>query len=238
MGFPGSGNGGAGTGYSTGKRTIPFSWHRAGSATLPTWNAAAVVYPGILKRCDNCHVPNAVNFGADGANLLPKLLWSTSVASASGTAPTGPSISSCTPMSAATPPVALANPNLDYALDVCKLYPRDPVTGLPPHVNLISGGAIYGAGFSFNASTAVTTPAAGTTLVESPVSAACFACHDSSLARAHIAANGGTIYGTRNGAYSANVATTYGGRALVNNETCLVCHGMGRDQDAAVVHAK
>ena len=211
VGVPGSGNGGAGTAYSTGKRTIPFSWHRAGTATVPTWNAAAVVYPGILKRCDNCHVPNAVNFGADGANLLPNLLWSTST---TGT--------------------------INYATDATKSYPRDPVTGASPHVNLNSSAStVYGSGFSFNATTQVATAAAGTTLVESPVSAACFACHDSSTARAHIGQYGGTIYGTRADAYSTtNPATTYGGRALDNKETCLICHGYGRDQDAAVVHAK
>jgi OmcA/MtrC family decaheme c-type cytochrome len=237
VGDPGDGTGGAGTAYSSGKRTIPFSWHRDAlpTAVPPGFNAAAVVYPGILKRCDNCHVPNAVNFGANGATLLPNLLWSTSVASASGNAPTGSSITSCTPMSGAT---ALANPTLDYALDVCKLFPRDPLTGLSPHTNLAVGGSAYGSGFSFSASTGLSTAAAGTTLVESPISAACFACHDSSTARAHIAQNGGTIYGTRTAAYSSNTATTYGGRALANGETCLICHGMGRDQDAAVVHAK
>jgi cytochrome c1 len=41
---------------------------------------------------------------------------------------------------------------------------------------------------------------------------------------------GGVMYGAR-------AASTVSG-ALVNKETCLVCHGMGRDQDAAVVHAK
>lgn len=237
VGVPGSGGGGAGTAYSSGKRTIPFSWNRTGTATEPTWNPASVVYPGILKRCDNCHVPNAVNFGASGAALLPNLLWSTSVAAATATAPTGTKITSCTPM---VNSAAVANPTLDYALDVCKLYPRDPVTGLSPFDNLKStaGGAAYGAVFSFNITSATSTAADARTLVESPVSAACFACHDSSTARTHIAQYNGTIYGTRTAAYSSNTATTYGGRALDNKETCLICHGYGRDQDAAVVHAK
>jgi hypothetical protein len=39
-------------------------------------------------------------------------------------------------------------------------------------------------------------------------------------------ANGGTIYGPR----AASLAKPV--------ETCLICHGMGRDQDAAAVHAK
>ena len=210
VGVPGTGSGGAGLAFSTGKRTIPFSWHRAGTATVPTWNAAAIAYPGILKNCDNCHVPNAVNFGTNGANLLPNLLWSTST---TGT--------------------------INYATDATKSLPRDPVTGASPHANLNStASTAYGSAFSFSATTGVSTPAAATTLVESPVSAACFACHDSSTARLHITQYGGTIYGTRTAAYSSNTATTYGGRALQNNETCLICHGYGRAQDAAVVHAK
>jgi OmcA/MtrC family decaheme c-type cytochrome len=53
---------------------------------------------------------------------------------------------------------------------------------------------------------------AGTNLVNSPISAACFACHDTDIARSHMESNGGTIYDTR-----AN--------ALTRTETCLVCHG-------------
>jgi OmcA/MtrC family decaheme c-type cytochrome len=225
VGVPGTGAGGAGLGYNSGKRYIPFSWHRAGTATVPTWNAAAMVYPGILKRCENCHVPNAVNFGASGSSLLPTLLWSTSAARGSLTA-TAP---------------AIANPYLDYDLDTVKAFPRDPVTGASPYPNLISasgGTTTLGVAFSFAASTGVSTAAAGTTLVESPVTAACFACHNANTARLHMTQYGGVIYGTRTANYTSVVNTTYGGQALNNQETCLICHGMGRDQDAAVVHAK
>ena len=221
VGNPGSGSGGAGTGYSSGKRTIPFSWHRD---QLPSvaggFNAAATVYPGILKRCDNCHVPNAVNFGINGATLFPNLLWSTS-----------------------------ATGKYNAAGDTVKAYPRDPVTGLVKYFtadNVVN----YGNLFSFtpagsvvpkittaagsNNSNALTIagsggviiPADTATLVESPVTAACFACHDSSTAKSHFTTYGGVFYSPR------------GSATLVNNETCLICHGYGRDQDAAVVHAK
>jgi OmcA/MtrC family decaheme c-type cytochrome len=53
---------------------------------------------------------------------------------------------------------------------------------------------------------------AGTNLVNSPIAAACFACHDTDTARSHMEINGGSIYATR---------TT----ALATTETCLVCHG-------------
>ena len=53
---------------------------------------------------------------------------------------------------------------------------------------------------------------AGTNLVNSPIAAACFSCHDTDTARSHMELNGGSIYATR----TAALATT---------ETCLVCHG-------------
>ena len=83
----------------------------------------------------------------------------------------------------------------------------------------------YGAGFSFNAATGVGTAAAATTLVNSPISTACFACHDSVLARAHIEINGGSIYSPRS-------------VALPKVETCMVCHDTGRIADIKVMHAK
>jgi OmcA/MtrC family decaheme c-type cytochrome len=212
VGVPGSGAGGAGTGYSSGKRYVPFSYKRdKAPGVAGGFNAAAVVYPGILKRCDNCHVPNAVNFGANGSALLPTLLWSTSAA---GT--------------------------LNAATDTNKVFPRDPVTGALMY-NIAPVSTNYGVGFSFTPEGSVasgslapaggtTVNAAATTLIESPVTSACFACHDTSVAKAHMTQYGGVMYGARSASTSAG--------ALVNNETCLICHGMGRDQDAAVVHSK
>jgi OmcA/MtrC family decaheme c-type cytochrome len=55
----------------------------------------------------------------------------------------------------------------------------------------------YGAGFSYNVATGVTTPAAGTTLVKTPITAACSACHDAPTAIDHMRANGGHFYDTR-----------------------------------------
>ncbi len=63
-----------------------------------------------------------------------------------------------------------------------------------PYVTLDTN---YGSGFSYNAATGVTTPAAGTTLVTSPITAACSACHDSTIAQDHMKANGGAIYKPR-----------------------------------------
>jgi OmcA/MtrC family decaheme c-type cytochrome len=245
VGSPGSGAGGAGLSYSSGKRYVPFSWARSGTATALTWNAASVVYPGILRRCENCHVPNAVNFGATGPALLPNLLWSTS-----GTG---------------------KYKYLATADDASRAYPRDPVTGAVIYItadntwnygNLFSYTPVGSVVASYTPSTGgtagtATSPvlaaapdsakpydgifiaASPQTLVESPVTAACFACHDSGVAKTHMDQYGGVMGGA-----SATFATgkgtraSNGGATLVNKETCLVCHGMGRDQDAAVVHAK
>ena len=83
----------------------------------------------------------------------------------------------------------------------------------------------YGAGYSFNTATGAITEAAATTLVTSPITAACFACHDNTQSVAHMRGNGGSIYATRSA-------------ALGTLETCMVCHDTGRIADIKVMHAK
>jgi OmcA/MtrC family decaheme c-type cytochrome len=87
----------------------------------------------------------------------------------------------------------------------------------------IAVGVDYGNGFSFNATTGVTTPASASTLVISPTATVCSACHEEDLN--HIRSNG-AFYKSRS---TAIPGTT---------ESCLNCHGSGRSQDIAVVHAK
>jgi len=69
----------------------------------------------------------------------------------------------------------------------------------------------YGTGFSFSAATGVTTAAASTTLVMSPIATVCFACHDSDVAKQHMESNGASFYKDR---------TT----ALPKLEQCMFCH--------------
>jgi OmcA/MtrC family decaheme c-type cytochrome len=237
VGAAGNGLGGAGPMNSDGKRNIPFSWARSSS-----WNAATVVYPGILKKCDNCHVRDAVNFGtAAAATAVPNMLWSTSAVN-----------------SVSTATATMGNlVNFDVAKDTVFAYPRDPVNGsaTASYVTYIKadGTKNYGNVFAFipqgstqgkyikSDGTAVlpalvTTPNGMTveadpeTLVESPMTSACFACHDSGNAKNHMKLNGGVIYGRRGD-------SVVNGR-LENKESCLICHGKGRDYDSAVVHAK
>lgn len=90
-----------------------------------------------------------------------------------------------------------------------------------------ANGGIYGSGFSYSTTTGavVTTEAAATTLVSSPTAAACFSCHDTSLARAHMESNGGSVYAVRS-------------TALANTEQCLLCHGTGKVADIKAMHIK
>jgi hypothetical protein len=59
--------------------------------------------------------------------------------------------------------------------------------------------------------------------VSSPISAACFSCHDTSTAKNHMTTNGGAIYAPR-------------GAGFVNGEACLACHGAGKVSDAVAAH--
>jgi cytochrome c553 len=104
--------------------------------------------------------------------------------------------------------------------------PQDPARSLEPQqAKYLDLDVNYGTNFSFNAGTGVTTPAAATTLVTSPIATACFSCHDSIASRAHIEANGGSLYQPRS-------------TALAKIETCMVCHETGRSGDIRAVHKR
>ena len=68
-----------------------------------------------------------------------------------------------------------------------------------------------------------------TDVVTTPWTSSCLSCHDRQAAKAHMAINGGQINVARSAALPA-------GRALEDVESCAVCHGPGRDKDAAKVH--
>jgi OmcA/MtrC family decaheme c-type cytochrome len=182
--------------HAKAKRTVKYNWH----AVSPTDGYWEIGYPGVLKDCEACHVPGTSDFSATAsAAALPNRLYRTTV---SGTL-----------ASTSTSAFAFA-------------APQDPLrTANNPQTKYFDLDVNYGTGFSFNAGTGVTTPAAGTTLVTSPISTACFSCHDSKLSRAHMEVNGGTLYGTR----SVGLATT---------ETCMVCHEVGRVGDIKAVHKR
>ena len=144
---------------------------------------------GVLKNCEQCHLPGTVNFANTGGSAITPLYTTTSAGTSTGVTTAGPGgIDNSWAIS------PYINPALDY--------------GLPPSVS---------------ASGVVDTSTAATNLVNSPIASACFSCHDTSLAKAHMVSNGGSVYEARS-------------TALLKTETCLICHGVGRVADVAVVH--
>lgn len=191
-------------------RTVDFTWH----ATCPTGTSYAagtctkdnadefgdVTYPGVLNNCLQCHKPGTFDFSATAsAAALPKLLMTTV-----GTGTYAADITT-------SPYVTLAT---DY--------------GTPFSTSNMTSGTGPGGVACTTAAPCVCTldkpcDAAGTTLVKSPITAACSACHDSPTATGHMKQMGGTFYGTRTA-------------ALAQTESCMMCHGPGTIAAIADVH--
>jgi OmcA/MtrC family decaheme c-type cytochrome len=84
----------------------------------------------------------------------------------------------------------------------------------------------YGSGFSFAGATGAATEAVGTTLVITPVTAVCSACHDAQPQLDHMKANGGRFYAPRSEVLAPGAA----------QEQCLQCHGPGTVAAIGRVH--
>lgn len=123
-----------------------------------------------------------------------------------------------------------AIPNMELTTVATGKYDSNPLTNstfytLSPYITA-DNVTDYGAGFSYNAATNVTTQAAGSTLVLSPITGACSACHDAPTAIAHMKQNGGQFYATRSSVLGQGAST----------EQCMICHGPGRTAAIGVVH--
>jgi OmcA/MtrC family decaheme c-type cytochrome len=70
-----------------------------------------------------------------------------------------------------------------------------------------------------------------TDVVVTPFAAACVSCHDSTPSKAHISIMGGALNVTRAAAQPTP-------RPLEDVESCVVCHGPGRDFDTEKVHKR
>ncbi len=113
-------------------------------------------------------------------------------------------------------------PNLLYRCEACHkpgTYVAVPAGALPT-TDVTPATALLGSTV-FYSRISLPNP---TDIVISPYSAACVSCHDSSLAKGHMATNGGVINEVRT-AFTAGT------------EQCAICHGAGRSEDAAAVHA-
>jgi len=197
--------------HGASERSMGFNWH-AGCPTGTTFAAgtctkdnadpyyAKVTYPGKLNNCLQCHKPGTYDFSAaPSAAAVPNMLMTTV---GTGTY-AAPDIS-------VSPYVAVG---VDYG------------TGYST-ANLTSGtkdGVACTTAAPCACTLASPCNASATTLVESPITAACAACHDSPTYLEHMRQMGGTFYGTR-------------ALALAKTETCLLCHGPGAAAAIADVH--
>ena len=203
--------------HSGSKRTTPYTWQ----ASHQYWD---VTYPAILNNCEACHVAGSYDFSnSTNAAAVPNLLWTT--------------IASGTFTATAVPPALITGSAYNSTL-----------TYVSPFV---TPGVNYGQGLQINSTTAakttttwmgVTTPIAvggtlepePTTLVNSPIASACYACHDSALERAHMLGNGGSLNAARSTVTTAVAGVTT--VPIVQNEQCLICHGSGNVADIKAVH--
>lgn len=70
--------------------------------------------------------------------------------------------------------------------------------------------------------------------VYSPYVAACIGCHSSTTAKSHFAGFRTAVVNETRGAFSANIAANAG----KSGETCVGCHGVGKEKDLVVAHRK
>jgi OmcA/MtrC family decaheme c-type cytochrome len=195
--------------HGASERTVPFNWH----ATCPTGTTfpdtctvdnadsyAKVTYPGILNNCQQCHVAGTYDFSATASAAAVSKLLMTTVATGTFT----PSVS--------TAPY-VATDGTDYGVGFST---ANITTGT-------QGGVACTTAAPCVCTLAAPCEAAATTLVKSPITAACSSCHDAPTAIAHMRMMGGTFYGTR-------------ASAMAQPEQCMLCHGPGTVAAIAAVH--
>jgi OmcA/MtrC family decaheme c-type cytochrome len=205
--------------HSGGKRLTPYTWQ----AQLQYW---ALPYPAILNDCEACHVPGSYDFSAStNTAAVPNLLWTTvasGVINAAGIKLTDPT--AYVAGSVYIAPWTTAGQNYGSGLYVNTTTAAVAKTwnalGTPAAVSVVAGATLE---------------PDPQTLVNSPITSACYACHDSAPAKAHMLGNGGWLNTPRSTVTTAvaGVSTV----AIVQSEQCLVCHGAGRTADIKAVHA-
>jgi OmcA/MtrC family decaheme c-type cytochrome len=151
--------------HGSAKRSVKFNWH----ATSTTAGFFDVTFPGILKRCETCHVAGAGAYDLSGSAYTDDFFnrWLYSVA---------------------------ATGSLDTTDITLSSWAAADMTG-----NAYASPHDYGTNFAYTASsgTGIGTDVANTVLMISPIATVCFACHDTALAKAHMEQNGASIYKPR-----------------------------------------
>jgi OmcA/MtrC family decaheme c-type cytochrome len=187
--------------HGAGKRGTDFTWH----AEIGGWE---ITYPGVLNNCEQCHLPGTYDFSASATkSALPNMLYSYAATGTYSTTPTAPA-------TAAPYLSPYITPGTAYGLGFTTSGTRTVGT---------QGGVACTTSAPCTCTLAAPCDAEDTTLVHSPITAACVACHDSPIARSHMLDNGGSFYSPRSA-------------ALAKPEGCLMCHGPGKVAAIADVH--
>jgi OmcA/MtrC family decaheme c-type cytochrome len=193
------------SGWSAGSESFIHAIHGAGKRTVPfNWHAISeeegfyeVAFPGRPQMCEGCHFPGGYDFS--GSWYTEANVQSRLIQTvATGTFNTSPT---------------LADGGVNTASWAVSPY----VTG--------DGVTSYGTGWAYNTGTGAITEASPLTLANSPITNACFGCHDSKTAVAHMETNGGRVYTPRP-------------EVLATVEQCLICHGPGKTAAIKEVHYK
>jgi OmcA/MtrC family decaheme c-type cytochrome len=200
------------------------------SKFTPVADYSAVLYPGQLKDCNQCHLPNTVNYGATGGGLpgssasnalFNNLLWSyTATGTPSKTTTVAPSVpvpNQTTYTVLTVSPYVVPGQNYGNAFTFAN---ASAVLG-----SVTSAAGVASSAVVVTNPLGMSVPADAAALVNTPISSACFSCHDDSTAANHMKTNGGILQGVRGAAAKLN-----------NTEACLACHGQGTTMDAAVIH--
>lgn len=204
--------------HAAAKRVNKFSWEA--TAGINYWE---VTYPGtgMLKNCEMCHVAGFYDFSnsvytASSGALLSQMLYSyiaTGASSSSNFSYPSPNSNGRTPKVIITGSESVDS--LDTVLSPFVQVNTVYGNGFSGNYNATggaNGSRIYiGDGTSVQLAPQTTIQAANTTLVTSPITAACSACHDTTQAREHMRLNGGSFATARS-------------TALATTETCLICH--------------
>ena len=211
------------------KRATPFNWHASADPTDPT-NAAkfegfnGVKFPGVLKNCEACHLSGTYDFSAATssaaiANRLYRYVGSGAYPDV-GVTPSGytAGAGTCTPKAGTSTGSTLSvfslSPQVTKTTSLAMTDYGVLFTANFSTTTAVNGCRAAGTAYQVPVSTATTTgsiAADASTLVISPITTACFACHDSTKATTHMENNGGSIYRTR-------------AAALAKPEICMDCH--------------
>jgi OmcA/MtrC family decaheme c-type cytochrome len=186
--------------------TMPYTWH----AVSATDGFYRIGYPGVLKKCETCHLPGTFDFTAPG-----------SVIPATGNNRQVRAVLAGTLSSASASAFQFAPANL---------APRDTAAG-----TFGAGFAVDSNG----APTAASTQAANSlNLVTSPIATVCFGCHTSAVAIAHMEVTGNASIYRQRGTPQIGAAPATG--ALAKTEVCTICHASGSVTGVGIadVHAR